>query len=569
VRNLLINVWRIIRGDRMALIGVVLLSGIILISIFAPFIATHDPNAINERVEGVVVTFDGQEWLDPVRVADLPLNAAYVADEDLTFSVAVGTQGRIAERTDGDWIDLEPVTDASLLGVGGAAQGELVIAVGEGGAVLQRGGDGWAQVDAGSDVDLHDVAVMAADHAIAVGDGGTVLRLDDTEWSAVDVGVDLDLYGVRAVDADTAVAVGARGTILRIGRTSVDRVDSVTFRDLFGLDVRDDGAILAVGERGTILRNEATLSEPGDWDEMQSPESRTFEDVRYLDGGGALALGERGIAVRLSPGDDIWQQEDTGYDRGLRGIGAAGATLVAVGTDPFVNELAPPSSEHLFGTTHLGRDIYSQTIWGSRTALFVGLLAAVMVTLIGTNVGLVAGYFKGRVDNLLMRIVDVMYAIPFEPFALVLVLIFRPSLTIIVLAIGLLTWRTTARLIRSQVLSVSERPFVKAARVAGASDARILYVHIAPNVMPLVFLQLAVAMAFAITAEATLSFLGLGPPQVFSWGGILFEARLSGAWRTAWWWIIPPGLFIMVTVVAVFFISRALEVLTNPRLARR
>ena len=102
------------------------------------------------------------------------------------------------------------------------------------------------------------------------------------------------------------------------------------------------------------------------------------------------------------------------------------------------------------------------------------------------------------------------------------------------------------------------------ARVAGASDARILYVHIAPNVLPLALLQLAVSMAFAITAEATLSFLGLGPPQTFSWGTILHAARLSGAWRVAWWWVIPPGVLIMLTVVSVFFISRALEVLTRP-----
>lgn len=95
---------------------------------------------------------------------------------------------------------------------------------------------------------------------------------------------------------------------------------------------------------------------------------------------------------------------------------------------------------------------------------------------------------------------------------------------------------------------------------------RILYVHIAPNILPLAFLQLAVAMGGAITAEATLSFLGLGPPRVYSWGTILHAARLSGAWRTAWWWIVPPGFLIMITVVSVFFIARVLEVLTNPRL---
>jgi len=214
-------------------------------------------------------------------------------------------------------------------------------------------------------------------------------------------------------------------------------------------------------------------------------------------------------------------------------------------------------------------DIFSQVLYGGRTALAIGFLAAIMVTVIGTNVGLVSGYFGGRTDSVLMRIVDIMYALPLEPFAMILVLVWRPGVGVIILAVGLLTWRTTARLIRSQVLSIVRRPFVKAARMAGSGHARIMYVHIAPNVLPLTFLQLAVAMAFAITAEATLSFLGLGPPRLYSWGTILHQARLSGAWRTAWWWIVPPGVLIMITVVSVFFVSRALEVVANPRLRRQ
>jgi peptide/nickel transport system permease protein len=105
--------------------------------------------------------------------------------------------------------------------------------------------------------------------------------------------------------------------------------------------------------------------------------------------------------------------------------------------------------------------------------------------------------------------------------------------------------------------------------VAGASDLRIMYLHIFPNVMPLVFLELAIIVGVSIIAEATLSFLGLGPPQSISWGGILHNARLSGAWRTAWWWNLPPGFFIMITVLSVFFISRSLEVIANPRLRAR
>ena len=297
---------------------------------------------------------------------------------------------------------------------------------------------------------------------------------------------------------------------------------------------------------------------------MPNSESRTLKGVAYVSKMEAYAVGLRGTVLRF---DGInWEVVPRITRRDFRGISFSTGQGYIFGVDPYVNELTRPSREHLFGTTHLGRDIWSQVMYGSRTALMVGIIAALVVNILGLTIGLVAGYYRGMLDNVLMRIVDIMYGLPLEPFAIILVLIFKPSLWIIILAIGLLTWRTNARIIRSQVLSIVERPFVKAARVAGASNLRIMLVHITPNILPLAFLQLAVAMGYAITAEATLSFLGLGPPQIYSWGTILHSARLSGAWRTAWWWVIPPGLFICITVVSVFLISRSLEVLTNPRL---
>ena len=278
-------------------------------------------------------------------------------------------------------------------------------------------------------------------------------------------------------------------------------------------------------------------------------------------------MGRSGIVFERET--DEWRLVPSEEERHLRTLMVTGEDYFALGSDRFVNRLAPPSGEHWFGTDHLGRDLYSQNVHGSRIALLVGFIGAALVVLIGANVGLVAGYFRGRTETVLMRTVDVMYGIPFEPFALILVLLFEPSLLIVILAVSLLTWRTVARLIRSQVLSLRERPFVKAARVAGASDLRIMYLHIFPNVMPLVFLELAIIVGVSIIAEATLSFLGLGPPQSISWGGILHNARLSGAWRDAWWWNLPPGLFIMITVLSVFFISRSLELVANPRLRAR
>lgn len=230
--------------------------------------------------------------------------------------------------------------------------------------------------------------------------------------------------------------------------------------------------------------------------------------------------------------------------------------------------LDPPSGRHWLGTTDLGRDVLSQIIVGTRVALVVGFLAALLVTVIGTLIGLVAGYYRRWVDDLLMRLVDVAYSIPFEPFAIVLVGLLQPSIWTIIVAISLLTWRAPARVIRAQVLSVAQRPFVKAARVAGASDLRIMLVHIAPNILPLTFVYMTIEFGIAIVAEASVSFLGFGDPQVESWGKTLHLAFLTGAIRKAWWWAIPPGLCITLIVLSVFFISRAYEEVINPRLRR-
>ncbi|MEK7879431.1 MAG: ABC transporter permease, partial [candidate division NC10 bacterium] len=228
--------------------------------------------------------------------------------------------------------------------------------------------------------------------------------------------------------------------------------------------------------------------------------------------------------------------------------------------------LDPPSSRHWFGTTDLGRDVLSQVIMGTRVALIVGFLAALLVTVIGTLIGLFAGYFRGWVDDLLMRLVDLAYSIPFEPFAIVMVGLLRPSIWTVIIAISLLTWRAPARVIRAQVLSVTQRPFIKAARVAGASPLRIIFAHIAPNILPLTFVYMTIEFGIAIVAEASVSFLGFGDPHVESWGKTLHLAFLTGAIRKAWWWAIPPGLCITLIVLSVFFISRAWEEVINPRL---
>jgi len=228
--------------------------------------------------------------------------------------------------------------------------------------------------------------------------------------------------------------------------------------------------------------------------------------------------------------------------------------------------LEPPSWRHWFGTTNLAEDVLSQTLVGGRVALMIGLVSGMCVTIIGTNIGLIAGYYGRWVDDILMRITDIAYGIPFLPFGIILVAILGASKWTIILTITVLMWRTTARVIRSQVLSLKERPFVMAARAAGASDLRILYKHIAPNILPLAFLYASLSVGFGVIAEASLSFVGLGDPSSISWGRMLYFAFWAGAMRTAWWWIIPPGLCIGALVVSCFLIARGYESVVNPKL---
>ncbi|WP_311031360.1 ABC transporter permease [Mesorhizobium koreense] len=234
--------------------------------------------------------------------------------------------------------------------------------------------------------------------------------------------------------------------------------------------------------------------------------------------------------------------------------------------DQTLLRMAPPNAQAWFGTTNQGMDVFSQLVWGSQIALTVGLLSAFGSVVIGTLVGLLAGYFGGWVDDVLMRITDVAFGIPFLPFAMVVISILDPSLSLVVLLVIFFLWRTTARVIRAQVLSLRNRPFIWAAKAAGAGPFRILFVHILPNVMPLSFLYVAIGVQTGVMMEAALSFLGFGDPHIQSWGTMLNAAFAAGAMRTAWWWVLPPGLALSAFVISVFMIGRAYEEILNPRL---
>lgn len=227
----------------------------------------------------------------------------------------------------------------------------------------------------------------------------------------------------------------------------------------------------------------------------------------------------------------------------------------------------PGQDGFILGTTSLGRDLWSQLVYGSRSALLIGLTAAVVVALIGTVVGLVSGYFGGIVDTILMRAADVAFGIPFLPFVIVLAAFLEPSIWNVVIAMALVLWRDTGRVIRSQVLSLRTRAYVEAARVSGSSDLKILFRHIAPNVLPLSFLYGTIAIGWAILTEASISFLGFGDPRTISWGYMLQDAYASQALsKGAYYWFVPPGICIILIVTAGFFISRGYEEILFPKL---
>jgi peptide/nickel transport system permease protein len=228
--------------------------------------------------------------------------------------------------------------------------------------------------------------------------------------------------------------------------------------------------------------------------------------------------------------------------------------------------LSKPTREHWLGTTYYGQDVLSQLVVGTRVPLIVGLCSAFFIVFIGTNIGLLAGYFGGRIDDALMRLTDVAFSLPFLPFAIVLAALFRPSLWNIIFAISIIQWRTCARVIRAQVLSLRERPFVLAVRAAGAGHHWILYRHILPNVLPISLLYGALGIAWSVLAEAGLSFLGFGDPQRISWGQMIHFSFVTATIREAWWWVIPPGICIMLLVFACFFIGRMVEEIVFPRL---
>lgn len=236
--------------------------------------------------------------------------------------------------------------------------------------------------------------------------------------------------------------------------------------------------------------------------------------------------------------------------------------------DPYQQDLycrlSGPDSEHLLGRDRLGRDMLSRIIHGARISLIVGATVVGISSVAGIGIGLVSGYFGGRVDQFLMRVCDIFLAFPGLLLAVALMAVLGPGLANVVFALSVMGWVGYARLVRAQVLSLKEREFVVAARALGLGNCRTMFFHILPNTLGVVLVEMAFGIAGAITAEAGLSFLGLGvQPPIPSWGSMLNEGRMY--MLTAPHLTTFPGLAIMVTILGFHFLSDALRERLDPR----
>jgi len=251
---------------------------------------------------------------------------------------------------------------------------------------------------------------------------------------------------------------------------------------------------------------------------------------------------------------------------GLVTILAVFAPLLAP-SDPFAIIAEPfetPFGDYFFGTDSLGRDMWAGLVHGARTSLLIALIATVSAVAFGTMVGSIAGYYGGLIDDVLMRLTEFFQTIPSFIFAIVLVAILTPSAASIVIAIAVVSWPPIARIVRGEVLSVKGREFVQAAIIAGQSDSAILLKQVLPNTLSPLIVTGSLLVATAILVESALSFLGLGAPNLMSWGFMVGSGR--SFLRDAWWLVAMPGVAILLTVLSINLVGEGLNDALNPRL---
>ncbi|HEY9499299.1 MAG TPA: ABC transporter permease [Terrimesophilobacter sp.] len=245
-------------------------------------------------------------------------------------------------------------------------------------------------------------------------------------------------------------------------------------------------------------------------------------------------------------------------------ITAAAPLLAAYPASYGTDVLSEPSLKYIFGTDSLGRDVYSEVIWGTQQSMLVAIAASVIAIAFGTIVAVVAAYFK-HLDGFISIIVDLTLSLPVLPLMILIAALAGPSTTTIILVIASLSWPEVTRLVRSQALTVVGLPYVDAARLMTTSSVWILGRHVIPAVTPVIVVSVVITASRAVLAAAGLAFLGLGDPTTWSWGRILYEAQQSGAMSSAWWLTLFPSLAILLLVLSATLLSIAYNDARNPR----
>lgn len=508
----------------------------------------------------------------PVRMASMPLNPpekpsyspAFTADGSRVFVNAGAWYGLFAENGTAAWT-------AGGFPVGSAWTSAPIVALpdtlptGFRELVYAAADDGWLfarYADTGNPYEPWTASSLSQVHP----SGLRTVPVMETATTR-------DPGPLRApfIDSATVYVASGSGTLYAVARDPVGELVAGAVRWRFTEPVlRDRGfAFTAPATMSTTQRilfavavDPAGTADPADDTGILYALTETGGVIWRKDFSGGLAAPPSvwlsSAAFAASP--SVWLGTGDGWVYSTSSTGRYLAPL-APGTYPSGNT-------YLWGTDIQGRDILSQFIWGSQIAMIVGLSSAAMSVGIGLVVGLVSGYVGRNTDIVLMRFTDVVLVLPTIPLLVVLSAVMGASIWNVVLVIALLSWPGTARVIRAEVLSLKERPYIQSARVTGASNVRIMFRHLTPNVLPLVFLYMTFSVSGAIFLEAALSFLGLGDINTPSWGTMLSTVQQTNL-VAAWWWLLPPGLGITFLSLGFFLVGRAFEQVVNPRLRTR
>jgi len=250
-------------------------------------------------------------------------------------------------------------------------------------------------------------------------------------------------------------------------------------------------------------------------------------------------------------------------------IAAVAAPLIAPYPPSYGDPvLASPNPQHWFGTDSLGRDVFGEVVWGSQQSILVAVAASAIAIVVGTVIAVIGAYFR-RLDSFISVLVDVTLSLPVLPLMILIAALVGPSTTTIILVVAAFSWPEVTRLVRSQALIVVQLPYVDAARLMTTSPLWIIARHIVPAVTPVIVVSVVVTASRAVLSAAGLAFLGLGDPNAWSWGRILYEAQQSGAMSSAWWLTLFPSIAILMLVLAATLLSVAYNDARNPRSRRR